>query len=502
MRRRSKIVINDETRLFIQDVSQPACNKDFNYHSCIVLGDISQAKSDTTKHYYPSDTHYDQFKVYATIPGLPQPGSSSLETNFTSDASILGQYYRTKCLFDMHVHMGKCSNPTDFSKFEKCIIFKDVHVDNYTIRSPMTARQADRSPVTESLDFTFEQMYEVSKPELYLIESEVVDDGPILESFTFCSDQRCSLCEGTTGRYFIQIVSCGEECAVARVVYTLDNGDTWRVKHINICDDIGCAQFVNGNIIRNGTDLHYVHLNTGLGKTITQIVDNSVETIPVTSLMNTQILRGHTKYTTAFYIGTNGRIYISNADGFRRIIHSKLDITTDILSIHSLNGIDFVAGSQDGKVYIGNVDGEIESLVIPNAGNIYNVEMISECSFIASTGTSGGVLFRGGKMTRIKGIRGAITKFAFFNEDIGYASSISGNTVYFWQTVDGGKNWQELNQTLPTNYVVTSLTVCDLDYNVITIAGRKMSSAVSVNDVLNPELDWNCLGEGFVVFSK
>jgi hypothetical protein len=504
-RGRSNIVFNDETRLFVQNINKSPCDKSFDYHSCIVLADVTLSKSDNEKHYYPSPLKYDEFLVLAALPGLPNPGTSGLETNFTTENSVLGKYFKTKCTFDMQVHMGKCATkPSDFSTFDKALIFKDVVVDGYTVRNVMTATQGDRNPVTESLDFTFEKMYEVTKPNFILYESDVVGAGPILESFTFCNDSRCDLCVGTTGKYFVQILECGEECHTARVIYTLDNGDTWRVKHLNLCDDILCEQNVNSNIIidANLGNIAYVHLNPSLGNSINQIVNNSIDYFATSVLLGGEILKGFTKYNTTFYLGTNGRLLISNYDGRNRLINNVFDISRNLLSIHSLDGENFVIGSENGRVYVGNIDNEVQSMVIPNGGNIHAIEMISDCSFIAATGESGGILMQNGVPTRVKGIRGAITKFAFFNEDIGYATSVNGTTNYIWQTVDGGKNWQALDTTLPSTYVITTLTICDFDHNVISIAGRKMSSPVSIADMLDPLLKWDCLGTGFVLLSK
>jgi hypothetical protein len=73
--------------------------------------------------------------------------------------------------------------------------------------------------------------------------------------------------------------------------------------------------------------------------------------------------------------------------------------------------------------------------------------------------------------------------------------------VYFWQTVNGGKDWQQLDTVLSTNYVVTTIEICELNHNVISIAGRKMESPVSVEDATDPSILWDCQGEGFVLFS-
>lgn len=501
-RRKSNIVINDETRLFIQDLGAAACDKVYDYHSCVAMSDITLAKSQSNKVYEPSSTRYDEFVLFANLTGKTEPGTSSLQTNYTLDNSVFQKYYLTNCTFDMQVHIGKCeTQPNEFEKFDKALIFKDVNVTQYNISSLMTLSSSSRSAVTESLDFTFEKMYEVTKPDFNMIENDILSAGPLIESFTFCNDNRCNLCVGTIGRYFLQLVACGEECNIVRIVYTLDNGETWRVKPLNICDGIECSQFINRNIIIANNQHYYVNINPSLGKTINNIIDNSVESFPLSLNVGTELLQAFTKYNISFYVGTNGRIFVSEYGIYKRLINSELDVSRNIFSIHSIDGINFVAGSE-GRIYIGTTNNSIVTMHLPSGGNVYAIEMISDCSFIASTGLNGGVLLKNGKLAKIKGIRGAITKFAFFNEDIGYASSVSNNQVLFWQSVDGGKNWQELSTRLSGNYVVTDITICELDHNIISICGRKLDSIVAVNDLFDINATWDCQGKGFVLLTK
>lgn len=501
-RRKSNIVINDETRLFIQDLSS-SCERNFDYHSCITLDSISLSKSEATKEYIPSPTHYDRFDVVATMPGAVQPGTSSLNTNFTLDNSTLAKYFETKCLFDMQVHIGKCSTkPSDFALFDKALIFKGVSISGYTIDSVMSANQTEVAPITETVNFGFETFFEVPKPTFIEQKSDIVSAGPIIDSFVFCNDARCNLCAGMTGKYYVQLVQCGEECSLLRIIYTLDNGRTWRVKPINICSSISCNQLVNTNIVFDDTNFYYLGLNTSAGRTIPSIIDNSMDIFPKSLIVGSSLITAFTKYNTTFYTGTNGRIFVSEFGIIKRLINTQLDISKDIYSIHSIDGENFIAGSESGRIYIGTINNSIEALTIPNSGNVYSVAMISNCSFIASTGSTGGVLFVNGRLSKIKGIRGTITKFAFFNEDIGYASSVIGNSVYFWQTVDGGRNWQQLDTVLPTNYVVTTIEICEFNHKVITIAGRKLEAPATLDDAINPSLTWDCQGEGFVLFSS
>jgi len=500
---RKKIVINDETRLFIQSLDKNACEREYNYHSSVAVSDVRLSKSEGQKQYRQSDNKYDEFDLYNTMNGYIQSGSSSLSTNYPYEKSILGKYFSTKCLFDMQVHFGKCeSDPGNFAKFDKALIFKGVDLNSYNIATLIASDSASRSKVTESSDFTFERMYEISRPTFTLIESNVINDGPIIDSFIYCDTLQCTNCKESSGIYYIQLVSCGNDCQMVRVVYSYDLGASWRIHNISICDNISCSQDFNTNIVKYNNLNYYFDINVFSGNSLNQIINNGIHILSATDIINTHINRAFGKYNSVFYACSNGRILFFSDGTLNRVVNNKLSIHDNIIDIHSSNGESFIAGSSQGKVYFGNINNEIEYLVIPNSGDVNSVYMLTECSYLASTGNSGGVVIRNGKVTKMKGVHGTITKFAFFNDDIGYCVSISGNKNHIWQSVDGGLNWQEIDKSLSTNYVITSIKICEYNHNFISISGRKMSSAVSVSDALNRELDWGCLGTGFAMISK
>lgn len=499
--RNNKIVINDKTRLFIQSLNSNSCNKEYSYHSCISLGDVSIPKVALQKHYISSSDRYNEFDILTTTEGEKQEGSSSLTTKFTSEASILKKYYNSKCSFDMQVHIGECDNASNFSIFDKAIVFKNVVITDYSINSLMASAQADRDVVTESVSFVFDDMIEISLPNLQPISHTAISAGPIIDGFTFCGDTTCSLCEGQTGRYFVQLVECGEECRLVRIIYTLDEGITWNRKDISICEDLSCEQLINTNLVQNTTHYYSLNLSTFNGTSLFQILENSTSIILKSLLYGSKLYQSYTAFGTIFYVGSNGKLFYSINGLIYRLTNTLLSISDNLFSISSLDGYNFVIGSENGKVYLGNIDGEFKVAYLTNGGNVNAIAMISDCSFVASNGENGGFIYTNGKATKMKNIFGAITNFAFYNSDVGYASSHTLAGVYFWQTVDGGRSWQRLSKTLTSNYVVTTLSICGNDHNKISVAGRKMESNVTVEDVLNKELLWNCVGEGFVLLS-
>lgn len=498
-----KIVINDHTRLFIEQ-DTIACADIYDYHSCVVLGNVTMPKPQDEIVYCPDPGMANKFTILGRVEGERGQGSSDLVTNLTTAKSILRKYYDKRCSFKMQVHMGECDSPSNFAKFDKALLFSGVEITDYAISNPMTGTQADRSAVTESASFSFEEMLEVTQPEFIEFTSGIVKAGPILDSFTFCGDYTCSLCEGHAGRYFVQLLSCGSElepCNRMRVIYTKDEGRTWNISNIAICDSLSCEQPVNRNVTEDSDKYFHSSIDYAYATSTIAIIERGVKTLDKTLLTGNAILRAYTKDGTAFFVGENGRFFVSRHGITTRLVNTVLEVSKDILSIDSRDGYEFVAGAEDGVTYYGNIDNEITSIILPTTNPIHQIAKINDCSYVTSNGSDGGFLYTDGKVEKMGAIHGTITRFKFYNEDIGYATTLLRDVNYIWQTVDGGQNWQRLETTLDASYVITSISICPINHNLISIAGRKLPTVVLEADHIDPFKLWDCEGEGFVIMA-
>lgn len=499
-----RVVLNDHTRLFIERDTM-VCSDVYDYHSCVVLGNITLPKQSEQIVYCPDDSMTNQFNILARVEGDATLGTSDLVTNFTTARSTLRRYYDKKCTFKMQVHIGECDSASNFSKFEKALLFSGVEVTDYTLNSPMTGTQADRAIVTESASFSFRHMLEITKPEFVDFDSNIVKAGPIIDSFTFCGDYTCSLCEGHTGRYFIQLLSCEsveeEECNRMRVIYTKDEGRVWHISNIAICESLICEQPINRNLVEDGDNYYHSSIDYRYATSTIDIINKGVMTLDKSLLVGNAILHAYSKGDTTFYVGENGRILFTRHGITQRLINGIIEISKDILSVDSRDGYSFVAGGVEGTTYFGNIDNEITQIVFPTANTIHQVAIVNDCAYVVANGSDGGFLYTDGNIEKMGAIHGTITRFKFFNEDIGYASTLLRDVIYFWQTIDGGQNWQRLDTTLDASHVITTISICPINHDLISIAGRKMDAIVIEADHIDPFKLWDCEGQGFVIMS-
>lgn len=492
----NKVVINDNTRLFIEDIDKG----NYQYHSCATLADIAQPKNAHTNYYCASPTKTDDYIIVAQVHNSEnQPGSTAISTNFTKEKSFLKRYFDSKCKFNFQLHISGCDNPNDFNNFDKALLFYGVEATNYAITAPMAGVQQNRNVITENIDVSFDKMLEIYKPNFVLFDTSIVSDGPIIDSFTFCEDSRCALCTGGNGRYFVQLLSCGDDCQRLRIIYTLNNGMNWNVYNIPNCETIGCTQNINTNIVYDVNNLFSVHINALSYSSITDTIRKNISIIPKSEFSSYTIFDSFNVNATGFYVGESGRLFIEKSGIIERKINAVLSVNDTLYSVHSYDGDSYIIGASSGTFYIGNLENDfLLRLSLPVSTNIKKVYALSNGNFLLTTSTNGGYVYENSKLNKMVNLNGVVTALDF-NDDVGYAASLLNGRIHFWQSVDGGKSWANLGMNLSNHYIVSTVSVCQNNPNIISMAGRKMNTPVSNNDALNPLLDWNCEGNGFVL---
>lgn len=490
--RSKRIVINHNARLFIQDGK--ACFDPYTYHSCLGISDINLPKTPSVVEYCASDTQFNQFIESTRILGDIEPGDTTIATNFSSDASVLKTLFDSNCRFKMQIHIGFCQHPQQFAEYDKALCFYDVELTNYSISPLIVTSSADREVVTETADLTFSKVIEVTLPNFNFLSGNLISDGPIIDSFIFC-EEYCQNCYGNEGIYLVQLVSCDVDCVRLRVIYSKD-GVTWNVVNANLCDTIPCAQLINTNIAQDDNFFYNIAIEYLKFPSVHKIVNTSFSKLNKTLLFGNKILGAKTKNDTIFYYGESGRLFVDSGSGFTRMIDSHLDISTDLLSLDTQDGINFVIGATNNRLYTGTSQ-EISMIALPFTGDVRFVKIIEENKFLLSTNTET-YLYCNGRVRKPSGIFGAIVDGDFYNEDIGCCVTVASSGIFFWQTIDGGFTWKQ-TYTLTRDYVVTTVKICPTNHNKIIVSGRKMPTVVTVSDYLNPILLWDCTGTGFTL---
>ena len=185
------ILLSGDSRVFIKE-NTLCCGSNYNFHSCMRMGELDKSYGDITPEYCPDPENYGRFIEIDFIEGEDSRATTSLVGRLPR--KLISPVYRlaiAKCAFDLQLHFGLCENPSNFNEYDNVLILEDVSVTNYST-DPLGALTPDEnSSILETIQLSVGQYYWVNKllPKTSLgnILGELID-------ITQCSGVGCSAC--------------------------------------------------------------------------------------------------------------------------------------------------------------------------------------------------------------------------------------------------------------------------------------------------------------------
>jgi len=203
---------------------------------------LEQGFGDTTNIYIPDPRRYDRFKVAGQIKGEEERPTTQLQGRWALDvASELLRLAKIQCPVDVQLHLGQCTDPSEFSEFTKAVILEAAQIPNWATDEVGALQPDEKNPVNETADISAALMYEV----LEVTAAERADDIVTNEviDVIFCDAISCGECEeqsaGCNKIFAITLAAGGSPGTPADVVFSLDAGDTWGAHDI---DSLGIAE--------------------------------------------------------------------------------------------------------------------------------------------------------------------------------------------------------------------------------------------------------------------
>lgn len=504
-RKNNKIILNNQTRLFIKVRNRNSCCSQYEYHACAALGDISKTRSsERTKIYAPSDSEYNKFDIVSEIVSNEINGSSTISTNYRLGNSILEKLFDENCLFDAQIHIGQCTNPSIFHEFEQIIVLEGIDVTNYNIAGIFAAQQADVAVVTENIDFTYETMYSFypPKPEISVISP--ILNGPIIDSFTNC-DQNCCLCPENVGTFLVQLEICTgfdcdctlPDCIKPRILYRTNCKSDWQVYQIAEVGDILCETPLNRNVMFSDTaeEFYYVYLNNTFGSTLKPVTGTVDSTILQNSLITIpeNFLPSGTLYA-ADGDGVNV-ILVGNANIIRYNTNTKQYYLIANTDAHQCIDVDFAnyntvyISTSSGYVLKLNLDDDSLTAISVAPGLIHHVQATSCCSFVAAIEDD---LYSvcDGIVIKSTGLVGTVTALKAVNENILYVATFTSDGVNkSWVSVDAGFSFMLLSDS---ENLTTNISACENKPNSVTFAGHFNPTGLTQPDLQVAAITVDC----------
>lgn len=460
-----------------------------SYESCLRMMGISQGFGDISKIEEPDPYNYDSFREVGDIRGSTERVTTSLEGRYAINLlSDLSKLARKKCDFDVQLHFGQCSDPSDFMTFEKVIVLEKAGITNYSTEDLGALQSDDNAPVNESVDVSAREFYEVL-PISFGVKAGSIVTNEIVD-ITIFDSASCGECEtesdGCYKIFGISLQAGGSPSTPPDIVYSLDKGETWAAHDI---DTLGAAEdptAVGGVgpyvfVVSNDTNsLHYAlvsELELGIDPDFTEVTTGFV----AGGEPNAVSVIGSIVYIA----GDGGYVYKSEDITSSVTAIESGTVTSSILrDIHAFSE-DFVVAVGDNGAVIYTENGSTFSAATTSPVG-YGVTL--NCVWVKSesewwVGSNAGNLYytlNGGSTWTAKAFPGSGTgivhDIVFSTDSVGYLSHETASDVgRILRSYDGGYQWQitpeRTGATLPANDRVNALAVCQFDANFVVGAG-------------------------------
>lgn len=447
------------------------------YQSCMRMMSPSQSLGDIERVEVPDPDNYDKFIEAAQIRGATERVSTSLEGRYALELiSDLLRIAKTGCAIDVQLHLGQCTDPSDFNTFKKSLILENVQITNWSAGDLGALQSDDNAAVDETAELSAEDIYEVvpltiQSAAASIVTNEIVD-------VTSCDNISCGECEETSDGckkiFAITKAAGGSPTTPADVVFTIDGASTWYAHDV---DTLGAAEDPDaidcvGNyiaVVSNASgSLHYA-----LKSEFDGVTDPAFTEITTGFVSGGEPRDIFTAGRYAFIVGDSGYVYgTDDVTGGVTVLDAGNATVDDLYRVHALDSKFAVAVGENGAVIWtenGSIWGAVTTDPVGHGVTLNAVFVKSETEWWVGS-DAGNVYY-----TKDKGTTwttktfpgsgsGVVYDINFATDSVGYiahATTIPAGRVL--RTYDGGYSWNILpegTQTIPANDRINRVAVC------------------------------------------
>lgn len=426
-----------------------------SYESCMRLTGLSQGFGDIEKIECPDPFNYGKFVEVAEIRGETERATASIEGRYAMELlSLMMKLARKGCSFDVQLHMGTCTDPSNFNIFTKSIILESAAITTYNTDDLGALSSGDNAAVNENADISAKMMYEVAplvvaERAASIVTNEVID-------VVVCDTASCGDCDeesdGCNKVFAITTAAGGSPSTAADIVYSIDAGVTWYAHDI---DTLATAEAPNGVdclgsyivVVSNASDsLHYALKTQFDGLTDPAFTEVTTGIVAAGSPRNIWSSGDY-----FFVVGDSGYVYGSSDPTAGVSVLDAGSATADQLNcVHGLSSTFAVAVGNNGAV-IYTEDGVTWKAAtkrpVAVGINLNTVFVKSEKEWWV--GSSGGSMY----YTLDKGVTwttktfsgsaaGQVRDIVFATDSVGFmAHDTATPRARIFRTYDGGYSW-------------------------------------------------------------
>lgn len=217
-----------------------------SYESCLRMMGVSQSFGDIEKIENPDPYEYGKFIEIGSVRGATERVTTSLEGRYAQSLiSDLLKLARKGCAIDAQLHIGVCTDPSDFMTFEKTLILEQAYLTGYNTEDLGALASGDNAAVNETADISAKEVYELvplsyGEKASSIVTNEVVDA-------VLCDSPSCGDCadesDGCQKIFAISLLAGGSPSTPADILFSPNKGTTWYAHDI---DTLTVAQSPDG----------------------------------------------------------------------------------------------------------------------------------------------------------------------------------------------------------------------------------------------------------------
>lgn len=436
----------------------------------------------------PSDRRYGDFITVDRIRGQKPLPTLPIEFRMTRDLSDVLRLVRKGCVVDLQVHVGACTDPTDFFAFEKIMVLQGALSTDYQTTELGAFDGNQDAPAGETVTFEGLDYFEIAP-----IRPEEVAAAAIVQeavAVSICDQITCAECglpsDGCQTVFVLSKSHGGSPGLPAQLLFTTDGfatSDSTVVSSLPAnMNPIGMACVGTNLVVISNEDnsIHYAPIADILSGTETW---TKVTTGLVAAKAPNAIVSLGRAFT--WIVGDGGYIYFSDDITAGVVVQTDGSVTVQSLKgIAAWDNLHLVAVGAANAVLTTENGGANSWAAItgPNIGVTLNcVAMKTQGEWIV--GDDGGQLW----YTRDTGVSwtekrfpgsgsGKVKAIAFSNDTVGYLShTTAAPRGYVLRTVDGGQSFYRLPETpglsFNDNDGLNALAVCEEDMNLVYAVG-------------------------------
>lgn len=457
------------------------------YQSCGRAGAADQSFGDVENVECPDPANYGQFKVKGTLRGAKSRATMDITSRYLRDvASAMLEIARQGCRVDAQVHIGACTNPSDFDTFQKALIFEDALFSNWSTGDLGALSSDENASVDEVGAISAADMYEVLPLNLAegaqsIITNEVLD-------VVICDTQACGECDvesdGCQHIYAISTAAGGSPSTPADIIFSIDGGANWYADDVDSLGAaeaptaIGCLGDYIVVVSNDSCSLHYAL------KSEVDDVDYDETWVETDTGFEAggcpNDCWNHGNYL--FICGDGGYVYVSTDDPSTGVSVLDAGEATDerLQAIHAMSDELAIAGGASGALVYTEDRTSWQATNDTPFGigeDILCVWMHSENVWFVG-GDNGEVWYttdQGDNWTLVADYGAAVYDIAFATDSVGYlafqTAALAGGIR---RTYDGGHEWKILPEgvgTIAANDRINAIAACEHDPNFVVGVG-------------------------------